>query len=437
MTACKHVAFFLAGTLILAGTGCDRALRFVTGIRSLEPRLVSAKLTEPDPPLVLDVRNREDYREGHVPGSLSIQPQDVEAFVSRLNTPPGRTVIVVCSSGDRSPVAAASAAAWHRGPVLDVEGGMNAWRQAGLPLERGPGEPVPAAALAIRAQDMGRIEQGIAYVLAALIKPGYMLFCLALILILARARAWARSAALPLRLLFWGLVLFDLGETFCALDFYTRAPGKMMYPLDLLHGAGMVGMGVFMPWALFRLADDRILRYADPRQPCAIQRFCGACWKRQDATCALHRLFLWSLPALAILCLIPFTLPLRPIHYLSNVFSTPVEYGPPILNELVETRGYALLGALSFMVSFFILRGGPGSTRRAEFPFFLGIGFFGFALFRFFLHSSFSEALNWSDFWEEITELIAIAWIGLLLFLYRSQLGLAHHRPGSPGDAQA
>lgn len=103
-------------------------------------------------------------------------------------------------------------------------------------------------------------------------------------------------------------------------------------------------------------------------------------------------------------------------------------YGAPIYNELVELWGYSLLGALCFLVTFLVLFQGPTTTRRAELPFFIGLGFSGFAVFRFFLHTAFRTSVHVSDFWEEITELIAIGTIALALYTFRSPLGLGENR---------
>ena len=82
--------------------------------------------------VLLDVRERHEWKAGHVPGSKNIPLSALHARTAELA--PDRRYIAVCRSGSRS----RSATAHLRGAGLDVvnlTGGMNAWLRAGLPLE--------------------------------------------------------------------------------------------------------------------------------------------------------------------------------------------------------------------------------------------------------------------------------------------------------------
>lgn len=417
--SCIFRNVLLLAMFLLLGTGCSNTLHWVLRIPSLSPEQLSDQLDGPNPPLILDIRNTPDYQEGHIPGAKSINLEGIEGYLSRISVPLNRPVVVVCYTGKLSTLGAAAAAAWHRGEVHDLAGGMEAWSTQSRNVEWGEGDVIPTELTKAPEKRMNRFHQGVAFFIAAFIKPFYMLLCFILILVLAR------TSSTPLRLLFWGLVCFDVGEAFCALDLFFGTPGNPIAPLDLLHGAGMVGMGVLVPWGLMRLADERVVRYGELSQACVVQRFCGLCWKHQQVSCGLHRLFIFTLPALALLSLIPLSFAPRPVHYVSQVFRTTVYYGAPLINECVELWGYTILGSLSFLMTWLMLRGGgPESTRRAELPFFLGIGFSSFAIFRFFLHEVFRQTVHGSDFWEELTETIAISGIALLLFVFRKQLDL-------------
>jgi hypothetical protein len=188
----------------------------------------------------------------------------------------------------------------------------------------------------------------------------------------------------------------------------------------------MVCMGFLGLWGLYRLVDERVLRYGDPQQTCAIQRFCGSCWKRQPVPCGLHQIFLVALVAFAILSLIPFSSALRPIYDPIQVFDSKVELGFAVVNVFVELWIYATIGAISFLTALVIqLQGTPESSRKAEMPFFLGVGFASFAIFRFLLIGAFREDLIWSDFWEETIETISMGGIAFILYFFRAQLGLS------------
>ena len=83
---------------------------------------------------VVDVREPEEYRNGHVPGAHLIPLGQVPARLSDI--PADQTVYVICAHGVRSLTAAAVMAAAGR-DVRSVAGGTLGWARRGLPLVRG------------------------------------------------------------------------------------------------------------------------------------------------------------------------------------------------------------------------------------------------------------------------------------------------------------
>lgn len=90
-------------------------------------RISSGELT------VVDVREPWEYARDHIPaatltplGQIIARPQ--EAVTSD-------NLLFVCEVGQRSAVAAELAAAAGKQHVFNLEGGMQAWRNAGLPVE--------------------------------------------------------------------------------------------------------------------------------------------------------------------------------------------------------------------------------------------------------------------------------------------------------------
>jgi hydroxyacylglutathione hydrolase len=85
---------------------------------------------------VVDVREREEWAAGHIPGSLHVPYHDLHELPDELD--PGRPVAVLCSSGQRAAVAASllqrhgASDVWHV-----VDGGVPAWERAGHPVETG------------------------------------------------------------------------------------------------------------------------------------------------------------------------------------------------------------------------------------------------------------------------------------------------------------
>lgn len=88
--------------------------------------------------LVLDVRNRSEWIEGHVPGATNIPLAELVARVDELRAYRDRPIIVHCQGGSRSAVAASVLQAAGFSDVSDVEGGFRAWVGAGNRPATGP-----------------------------------------------------------------------------------------------------------------------------------------------------------------------------------------------------------------------------------------------------------------------------------------------------------
>ena len=85
-----------------------------------------AGLTEANAPLVIDVRTAKEWRGGHIDGALHIPLGELAARASEI--PPDRTAATICEAGYRSSLAASvlAHAGVHR--IVNVTGGMAAWR---------------------------------------------------------------------------------------------------------------------------------------------------------------------------------------------------------------------------------------------------------------------------------------------------------------------
>ncbi len=88
--------------------------------------------------LVLDVRNRSEWNEGHVPGATNIPLAELVSRVDELRAYSDRPVVVHCQGGSRSAVAASVLQAAGFSDVSDVEGGFRAWVGAGNRPAVGP-----------------------------------------------------------------------------------------------------------------------------------------------------------------------------------------------------------------------------------------------------------------------------------------------------------
>lgn len=92
--------------------------------------------------ILVDVRETDEYRQVHVPGSALCPtsvcgPSDVPA------APAGGAALILCRSGARAGRMAAGLMAEGRTDALVVEGGIQAWQAAGLPVAKNARAPMP------------------------------------------------------------------------------------------------------------------------------------------------------------------------------------------------------------------------------------------------------------------------------------------------------
>lgn len=84
--------------------------------------------------LVVDVREPEEWREGHVAGAQHIPLGSLAARLAEL--PRDQEILTMCRSGNRSAKAQSLLQAHGFAKVRNVSGGIIAWERAGLPVER-------------------------------------------------------------------------------------------------------------------------------------------------------------------------------------------------------------------------------------------------------------------------------------------------------------
>jgi hydroxyacylglutathione hydrolase len=135
----RKLGGFLAGGM----TSWRTERRPVEGVERIEASELRAR-SEAEPDLqILDVREEAEWRAGHIPGSIHTPYHDIHAVPEEID--PARPIAAVCSSGQRSAVAASLLKAYGASDVLHVvDGGVRTWERLGHPFER-PEEPTPAS----------------------------------------------------------------------------------------------------------------------------------------------------------------------------------------------------------------------------------------------------------------------------------------------------
>ncbi|HEX6320644.1 MAG TPA: rhodanese-like domain-containing protein [Burkholderiales bacterium] len=111
-------------------------VRRATGGPSVSPSQATQLINREDA-LVIDVREPGEYGAGHVLGAKNVPMSRVDTggaeFAGKRKD---RPVILYCDSGNRSAKAAAALRGQGYTRVLNLSGGIGAWQQAGLPVEK-------------------------------------------------------------------------------------------------------------------------------------------------------------------------------------------------------------------------------------------------------------------------------------------------------------
>ena len=86
--------------------------------------------------LLLDVREPGEYGAGHALGAKNMPVSRLEAAGGDLAKRKDKPVIVYCDGGERSAKALAALKKQGFTRVTNLSGGLKAWQQAGLPVEK-------------------------------------------------------------------------------------------------------------------------------------------------------------------------------------------------------------------------------------------------------------------------------------------------------------
>jgi rhodanese-related sulfurtransferase len=105
-------------------------------IPTVDVQEAQRRLAAPDAPLLVDVRERDEFAAMRVAGAVLLPTSQFATGYQRL--PKDRPLLVMCAVGGRSGRAteALLGAGWT--DVTNIAGGINAWHAAGLPTRSGP-----------------------------------------------------------------------------------------------------------------------------------------------------------------------------------------------------------------------------------------------------------------------------------------------------------
>lgn len=120
---------FLASALLALAAAASAGLP--------EVNVKQAVSLQSDGALLLDVRETDEYTQGHAPGSTLIPLGQLAQRLKELAPFKNKQVVLICRSGRRSKQATEILEAAGFSAAANIEGGMLAWQQAGLPVLTG------------------------------------------------------------------------------------------------------------------------------------------------------------------------------------------------------------------------------------------------------------------------------------------------------------
>jgi sulfur-carrier protein adenylyltransferase/sulfurtransferase len=92
-------------------------------------------IESPDPPLLVDVRENEEWAEGHLPGAVHVPRGNLESRIEQVVPHRSRPLILYCAAGARSAFAAKTLEELGYENVSSLSGGFTDWKRNGYPVQ--------------------------------------------------------------------------------------------------------------------------------------------------------------------------------------------------------------------------------------------------------------------------------------------------------------
>lgn len=121
----RYVLTMLATILAVAAVvGCAPAGK--AGYATITPHELQARLDAGQKPVIVDLREPDLYRAGHIPGAINIPFDQFEQRMSELKTQ--SDIVLACHTGGMGDASGSLLAERGYNTVSNVKGGMAAWR---------------------------------------------------------------------------------------------------------------------------------------------------------------------------------------------------------------------------------------------------------------------------------------------------------------------
>ncbi|TML19025.1 MAG: molybdopterin-synthase adenylyltransferase MoeB [Actinobacteria bacterium] len=104
------------------------------------------EVIENDDPVIVDVREQDEWDEGHIPGAIHIPRGYLESRIEGAAPDRSRQILLYCSAGNRSAFAAKTLQDLGYDESVSLAGGFTDWKRNGFPVELSAGLDAPRRA---------------------------------------------------------------------------------------------------------------------------------------------------------------------------------------------------------------------------------------------------------------------------------------------------
>jgi molybdopterin/thiamine biosynthesis adenylyltransferase/rhodanese-related sulfurtransferase len=104
-------------------------------IEELDATHARERLESADPPLLIDVREQDEWTEGHIPDAVHVPRGHLESRIEQAAPDRSRPTILYCAAGNRSAFAAKALEELGYENVASLAGGYTDWKRNGFPTQ--------------------------------------------------------------------------------------------------------------------------------------------------------------------------------------------------------------------------------------------------------------------------------------------------------------
>ena len=106
-------------------------------VKECTPHEVQARRARGEKFLFIDVREESEFAAGRPQGAIHLGRGILERDIETVVPDPNTEIVLSCGGGYRSALAAVSLKEMGYTHVVSMDGGIRAWREAGLPEDQG------------------------------------------------------------------------------------------------------------------------------------------------------------------------------------------------------------------------------------------------------------------------------------------------------------